>query len=327
MKHRSILITGGNGFVGRALCARMQADDWYVRRTVRSVEQATSRPSGVDTLQVESISTDTDWSDPLTGVDTVVHLAARVHVLHETAIDPLTAFRQVNVAGTERLALMAVDAGVRRFVFLSSVGVNGNVTHGRSFTEENEPNPHNPYALSKLEAEQVLRNIATESEMEVVIIRSPLVYGPNNPGNFLRLLRFVAKGFPLPLGAIENKRNMIYVGNLVDAMITCLEHPKATGETFMVSDGEDVSTPQLIRMIAAEMNRSSRLVPVPPALLKLIGKVTGKSAEVERLTSSLCVDSSKIRRMLNWQPPFTMEEGIKETVKWFSAERSGKRRG
>lgn len=315
-----LLVTGSSGFVGRKLCARMLADGWQVRGTVRSVEQATDLPSKVEVVQIESLAPDTDWSKTLTSMDVVVHLAARAHVMQETNADPLSAFRQVNVAGTERLAKMAADAGVRRFVFLSSIGVNGNVTHGRPFTEEDEPNPYSLYALSKLEAEQCLSRIASESKMEVVIIRSPLVYGPNNPGNFLRLLCLVAKGLPLPLGGLHNQRSMIYVGNLVDAIITCVDHPKAAGETFLVSDGEDISTSELIRKIAKAMGKKPMLLSLPPALLNMMGKIFGKSAELERLTGSLCVESLKIRKVLDWNPSFTMSEGIRQTVKWFMKE-------
>lgn len=317
---KRVLVTGAAGFVGRALCKRMVDNGWKVHGTTRSSGQAAAIPVGVDSIEIRSISETTDWSKALDNIDTVVHLAARVHVMKDNVSDPLAAFREVNVGGADCLARAAAVAGVRRFIYVSSVKVCG---EGKPlpYTEQDAPAPQDHYGVSKWEAEQALSKVAAETGIEVVIIRPPLVYGPYVKANFIRMLKLVRIVLPLPLGAIKNKRSMIYVGNLVDAIVTCLEHPNAAGETFLVSDGEDVSTQKLIRMIASEMNKSSRLVPVPPALLKLIGKVAGKTAEVERLTSSLCVDSSKIRRMLDWKPPFTMEEGIKETVEWFSAER------
>lgn len=266
----------------------------------------------------------------------VVHLAARVHVMHDTVTEPLAEFRKVNVIGTERLAKKAATEGVRRFVFVSSIKVNGEKTsflnhHAqqissnplsmrenlRSFLEDDAPNPQDPYAVSKWEAEQILRQIAQETGMEVVIIRPPLVYGPRVGANFLKLLKLIKKGMPLPFGLIDNQRSLIYVGNLVDAIITSLEHPAAAGQTYLVSDGEDVSTPELIRRIATSLGRPARLLPIPPALLRFAGHLTGKSAQVERLLDSLVIDSSKIRRELGWVPPFTMEQGLAETAQRF----------
>lgn len=314
---KNVLITGANGFVGRALCENILDKGWQIRGTVRLEKNLTVLPPGVEIVQIQLIGPDTDWSNALTGIDTVVHLAARVHVMRETDADPQAAFRSVNVAGTKRLALMAAKAGVRRFVFLSSVGVNGNVTYERPFSEEDVPDPHNAYALSKLEAEQALKEIASETGMEVVIIRSPLVYGPSNPGNFLRLLNLVDKGVPLPLALLNNRRSLIYLGNLVDAIVTCINHPKAVGQTFLVSDGDDVSTPELIRRVADVLGKPARLLPFPPALMRLAGKLTGKSDAVDRLLGSLTIDSSKIRQELGWNPPYTMEQGLKETGEWF----------
>jgi nucleoside-diphosphate-sugar epimerase len=312
-----ILITGVNGFVGRSLCENMLDRSWRVCGSVRSAKDAAALPTGVEAVEIQSIGPDTNWSNALIGMDTVVHLAARVHVMRETDADPLAAFRHVNVAGTERLALMAAEAGVRRFVFLSSVGVNGNVTHDRPFKEEDEPHPQNHYALSKLEAEQALKEIASETGMELVIIRSPLVYGRGNPGNFLRLLNLVDKGLPLPLASVSNSRSLIYLGNLVDAIVTCINHPKAAGQTYLVSDGEDASTPELIREVAYALDKPARLLPFPASLMRLAGRLTGKSEAVDRLLGSLVVDSSKIRRELGWKPPYTMEEGLRETGEWF----------
>lgn len=319
-----ILITGINGFIGGTLCTKMLGKERQVHGTLRSLKKTTVLPDEVDVVQIESISPDTNWSTALNGVDTVVHLAARVHVMKEPDPDPIVAFRLINVAGTEHLAKMSAKAGVRRFVFLSSVGVNGDSTGNRPFTEEDDPNPHNYYSLSKSEAEKILKEIAAESGMEVVIIRAPLVYGPSNPGNFLRLLNLVGKGLPLPLASVNNRRSLIYLGNLVDAIITCVEHPKAAGQTYIVSDGEDVSTPELIRRVAEALGKPARLFPFPPSLMRFAGKFIGKSEAVERLLGSLVVDSSKITRELGWTPPYTMKQGLKETGEWFKRQVKGK---
>ena len=308
------LVTGANGFVGRALCNSLTASRLPVRAAVRSSGQISGLLESVVAEPIDNVGPDTDWSRALKGVRIVIHLAARVHVMQDTVEDSLAAFREVNLKGTEHLARSAADRGVRRFIYMSSIKVCG---EGKPvpYTERDAPVPQDPYGVSKWEAEQVLSKVAADTGLEVVIIRPPLVYGPHVKANFLRMLKLVGSGFPLPLGAINNRRSMVYVGNLIDAIMACVENPNAlSGRHFWLVMDVDVSTPQLIRMIAAEMNKSSRLVPVPPALLKLIGKLTGKTAEVERLTGTLCVDSSKFRRMLNWQPPFTMEEGIKETV-------------
>ncbi|HLC14864.1 MAG TPA: SDR family oxidoreductase [Thermodesulfovibrionia bacterium] len=312
----TILITGINGFVGLALCAKMQEENRLVRGTVRSGKHTSILPVGVKLVQVESIGPDTNWSDALDGVNMTVHLAARVHVMKDTSVDPLSAFREVNVAGAEHLARMASQAGVRRFIYVSSVKVNGEGSKV-AYSEDDEPLPVDPYGISKWEAEMVLHKVAAKTGMEVVILRPPLVYGPSVKANFLRLLKLTKMGIPLPLASLKNQRSMIYVGNLVDAIMTCLEHPKAVGETFMVSDSEDVSTSDLIRMIAKAMGKKARLIPFPLPLLKAVGQLFGKSPEIERLTGSLCIDSSKIREVLGWKPPYTMEESIRETVKWY----------
>ncbi|OHB71542.1 MAG: NAD-dependent dehydratase [Planctomycetes bacterium RBG_16_43_13] len=312
----SVLITGANGFVGRVLCEKMVTDGWQVRGTVRSAKQVASVPIGVQAVKIESIAADTDWSDALAGVDAVVHLAARVHVMNDTASDPLSAFRQINVAGTERLARMAATHGVKRFVYISSVKVNGERCE-KPFTEHNIPAPQDPYGVSKWEAEQVLHKVDKDIGLEVVILRPPLVYGPGVKANFLSLLKLVDRAIPLPLSSITNLRSFIYVGNLVDAIITCISHPKAAGQTYLVSDGEDVSTPELIRRVAVALGRPGRLFPFPPSLMRFAGKLFGKSDAVERLVSSLTIDSSKIQRELEWKPPYTMEQGLRETTVWY----------
>jgi nucleoside-diphosphate-sugar epimerase len=315
--NRVLLITGASGFVGQALCTRLKSDGWKVRGTVRSAKKTGILPVGIDSVNVGSISHDTDWSKALIGVDTVVHLAARAHIVKETAVAPQVEFLRINTAGTELLAQKAAAAGVRRFVFLSSIGVNGTVTYAQAFSEKDDPHPDTPYAVSKLEAEQILGNIASKSRMEVVIIRSPLVYGPGNPGNFLRLLKVVGKGWPLPFAAVYNRRSLIYLGNLIDVIIKCIIHPRAAGQIYLVSDGEDVSSPELIRRIATALGRSARLAPFPLFLMRFAGKLIGKSSSLDRLLGSLSVDSSKIRRELGWTPPYTMAQGLQETADWY----------
>lgn len=310
------LITGSNGFVGRTLCEKMLAKGWQVRGTVRSAKDAPSLPTGVEANPIQSIGPDTDWSTALAGVDVVVHLAARVHVMNDSAADPLSEFRLVNVTGTERLARMAAANGIKRFVYISSIKVNGEVCE-KPFTERDIPAPVEPYGVSKWEAEQVLHKVAEETGLEVVIIRPPLVYGPGVKANFLSLFKIVDRGVPLPLASIDNRRSFIYLGNLVDAIITCISHPEASGQTYLISDGADVSTPELIRRVGAALGRPARLFPLPPALMRFAGKLIGKSAAVERLLGSLTLDSSKIGRELAWKPPYTMQEGLRETAEWF----------
>ena len=271
-----------------------------------------------DSVVVGEITGDTDWSAGLAGVDVVFHLAARAHVMRETAADPLAAFRKTNVTGTDLLARNAAAAGVRRLVYVSSIGVNGLLTReGKKFSEMDIPHPHNAYALSKWEAEQCLSRIAEETGLEVVIVRPPLVYGPDAPGNFAQMLNVVAKRIPLPFASIHNRRSLVYVGNLADALITCATHPAAAGQTYLVCDGEDISTPDLLRQLASGMGVPSHLFPCPPALLRLVGKLTGKSQQLERLLGSLQVDGDKIRRDLNWMPPYSLRQGLQATAEWY----------
>jgi len=357
MGNVNILITGANGFIGRALCNKLIADGYHVRGSVRGAAQMTALPSGVEGAMVGDIGPETDWSEALDGIEGIVHLAARVHVMRESSADPLAAFREVNVEGTKRLARQAAEAGVKRLVYISSVKVNGERTGKREdggrkretgrkrderptsniepptsnekqkkqksearglgsvpkevFSENDVPEPRDPYAVSKLEAEHVLNDIGKKRGLEIVILRPPLVYGPGVRANFLRLVKLVRLGVPLPFGCVKNRRSLIYVGNLVDAIVACVTNPNAVGETYLVSDGENISTPELIRRIAYSFRKPARLFSVPVGLLKAMGKITGRSAEVERVVGSLCVDSGKIRRELGWKPPFTMEEGLK----------------
>lgn len=313
----TVLLTGATGFVGRFLCQRLLTGGRRVLGTLLPSEQPAILVSGVEPAVVEPLSSGTDWHGALEGVDTVIHLAARVHVMDDPAADPLGEFRKVNTEGTTKLARDAAKAGVKRLVFISSVKVNGE-ENNLPYSEESPANPADPYGISKWEAEIVLRQIESETGLEVVIVRPPLVYGPGVKANFFRMIQTVQRGIPLPLASITNRRSLIYVGTLVDALATCAAHPAAAGKTYLVSDGEDVSTPELIRRTAAALNIPARLFPVPLSLMRLAGTVTGKSAAVDRLTGSLTVDSSKIRQELGWTPPFTMEEGLAATAAWYT---------
>lgn len=316
-KLKNILVTGATGFVGSALIKRLMRENARLIATALTGEDVGHLHSKVERVTVEPLSESSDYTTALQDVDIAIHLAARVHIMKEAATNPLQEFFKVNLHGTERLARQAAKAGVKRFIFMSTIGVNGDNSGDNPYTESDQPYPHNPYSVSKHEAELVLQRISQETGIEVVIMRAPLVYGPGNPGNFLSLLRIVSKGIPFPLASVTNRRSLIYVGNLVDAMAICATHPAAAGQTYLVSDGEDVSTPELIRLTAKALGISARLFPLPLTLMRLAGKLTGKNGAVNRLTGSLTVDSSKIRRELGWVPPFTMDEGLRITAEWF----------
>jgi UDP-glucose 4-epimerase len=255
----------------------------------------------------------TTWRSALGNCDAVVHLAARVHVMHDTAADPLTLYQATNTDATLNLARQAARAGVKRFVFVSSIKVNGEGCD-EPYRETDAPAPEDAYAISKWEAEQGLWRIAQETRLEVVVLRPPLVYGPGVKANFRRLLDTVARGWPLPLGAIDNRRSLLYLGNFVDAIRVCVEHPAAAGQTFLIDDGQPVSTPELVRAVARAMGRPARLLPVPAGMLEFAGALLGKRAAVARLTGSLWVDSSLIRARLGWAPPYSRADGLAATV-------------
>jgi nucleoside-diphosphate-sugar epimerase len=308
---RGILVTGASGFVGQALCAALTAQQYDVIATVRS----NIHINGCKSLPVGHIDGQTDWSFALTDVNVVVQLAARVHVMNDTSVDPLAEFRKVNVEGTLNLARQASKAGVKRFIFVSSVKVNGEHTEaGKPFNENSDPAPQDAYGISKLEAEQGLLNIAQETGMEVVIIRPPLVYGAGVKANFASMMRAVRRGIPLPLGAIHNKRSFVYVGNLVSIIICCIDHPAAANQVFMVSDGNDLSTTQLLRSCAEALGVKARLLPVPQKMLELGAALIGKRDVAQRLCGNLQVDISKARTMLGWSPPFSVADGLKATA-------------
>lgn len=306
-KKSCVLLTGATGFIGQAIQKHILRNAQY------DLTVSSRRPGditlGINTVVVPDISVKTDWAVALQGIDLIIHAAARAHVLKDETEDPLAEYRKVNVDGTVNLAKQAAIAGVKRFVFLSSIGVNGNINTS-PFTADDEVKPAEPYALSKWEAEQGLKKIAEETELEIVIIRPPLVYGANAPGNFESLVRWVDKGIPLPLGAINNKRSLVGLDNLVDLIMTCLEHPAATNQVFLAGDGEDLSTSDLLRAVAQAMEKPARLLPVPANLLLLGASLLGKKAMAQRLLGSLQVDITKTRELLGWCPPFTVEQGL-----------------
>ena len=312
-----VLVTGANGFIGSALCVALQAAGIGVRRALRE-----ALPGVPDVFPIGEIGPGTDWSAALAGIPCVVHLAARTHVLQETAADPLAEYRRVNVEGTRRLAQQAARAGVRRLVFLSSIKVNGE-SAGRPITEDDPPHPEDAYGISKWEAEQALHRVSAETGLEVVILRPPLVYGPGVKGNFRRLLDVVARGWPLPLASIRNRRSLIYVGNLADAIVAAIATPQAAGKTWLASDGEDVSTPDLVREIGRALGKDAWLFPCPVGLLKAAAALAGKGPEAARLAASLQLDCSRIRRELLWRTPYSLSEGLQETARWYHTAEPG----
>jgi nucleoside-diphosphate-sugar epimerase len=312
-----ILVTGATGFVGHFLCGCLLAQNSRVRGTLLTSENPALLVDGVEPVTIEPLGIDTQWSHALADVDTIIHLAARVHIIEDKASDPLTEFRRVNVDGTAQLAREAAKLGVRRFIFISSIKVNGEES-ATAYTPDSPPNPSDPYGISKWEAEQALRKIEAETGMEVVVIRPTLVYGPGVKANFLNMLKIISRGIPLPLDSVTNKRSLIYAGNLVDALATCATHQEAAGKTYLVSDGVDVSTPELARRIGKALGVPARLFPVPISLLTVVASLVGKSYPLEQLTGSLRVNSSMITKTLGWRPPFTMEEGLRETAIWFN---------
>jgi len=308
-----LLVTGGSGFVGRALCTELLARRFDIRAAQRTLNLPID---GNDAIVISAIDEKTDWTNALRGIDVVIHLAARVHVMHDHSSDPLEDFRKVNVAGSDNLAREAARAGVKRLVYVSSIKVNGEATIGEDvFSEKSPPNPQDPYGVSKCEAEQALHRVAVETGLDVVIVRPPLVYGAGVKGNFAQMINVLRKGIPLPLASVDNMRSLVYVGNLVDALILCATHPAAAGKTYLVSDGENISTPELLRQLGDAMDCPARLCSCPAVLLKLAGRLTGRAEQIERLLGSLQVDSGKIRRELGWMPPYTLIQGLKATAK------------
>lgn len=306
-----VLVTGANGFVGTAMCARLSSGGVDIVAAMR--RDAVNAPHSPSRVVIGDLHNTTIWDAALRGVSDVVHLAGRVHIMDDEAAKALEQFRTANVDATITFARCAAAAGVKRFVFVSSVKIHGE-QRDIPYSESDAAAPQDPYSQSKWEAEEALRALERETGMAVVIVRPPLVYGPGVRANFLKLMEAIRKGFPLPVGGIRNLRSLIFVGNLVDALAACLTHPSAAGRTFLVSDGEDLSTGELIRRLGNAMGVRTRLVPVPQALLRAAGRLTGRTRDVDRLIGSLTVDSGAIRQQLSWMPPFSVDDGLAATA-------------
>ena len=309
-----LLLTGATGFVGSRLLQSL------IKSELNKIVVTTRRnlpdlPIQCVCFLNEGLSGTANWTAALSGVDIVVHLASRVHVMEDKGLNPLAAFRSVNVAGTVKLARQAAAAGVKRFLFLSSVKVNGEATKpGRPFREDDKPAPLDPYGISKMEAEQALRELSSETGMEAVLIRPPLVYGPSVKANFAKLIGIVESGWPLPLGAVHNQRSLVALDNLVDFIVTCITHPQAANQTFLVSDGQDLSTTDLVRGMAQATGVPARLLPVPVWALQAGATLLGRGDALQRLCGNLQIDISKARDLLRWAPPLSVEEGLRRAM-------------
>jgi len=306
----NVLVTGAGGFVGKQLCKKLTADGVNVTGMARSPVDGL----GNIKLIVKELNSDADLTTVLTGIDAVIHLAGRAHVMKETTGNPYQAYADINIGVTKRLAESAVKQGVKRFVFLSSVKVNGERTTTTPFTENDQPEPESDYGKTKYKAEKDLIQISEKTEMEVVIIRPPLVYGQGVKANFKSLIELCQSNMPLPLGAIHNKRSFIYIENLISFIIKCIDHPKAANQTFLISDDSDISTTQLIRYIKLASNKKTLLIPVPVTLLKGIFDIVGKASLSDRMCGDLQVDVNKAKTLLDWKPPYTVQHGIATTI-------------
>ena len=311
---KKILVTGASGFIGKSICKTLSKSDISVIGLVRSFNSSLKNVD-IEYQSVGDINYKTEWKDILAGKDCIIHCAAKAHILKKSKVHTLKSFLSINSESTKNLAEQAAEVGVRRLIFLSSIGVNGLNSHNRNpFLHYDKPNPTEDYAISKHEAEKLLIEISKKTSLEIVIIRLPLVYGPSAPGNLKRLIKLVRSGLPLPFGQIKNKRSLIGVENLIDLIIKCIDHPKASGKTFLASDGEDLSTPELIKLIASSMEKKANLFPFPISILKFFASVFGRREEINRLVGSLRIDNSYTKEILNWTPPVSVEEGIRRMV-------------
>lgn len=316
MMSQSVFLTGASGFVGRAVLGRLIADGVSVVAALRGNYELAD-PT-IPIVRFDNMDGQHDWSEALVGRDVVIHCAARVHVMNDTETDPLAAFRKVNVEGTLALARQAQAAGAKRFIFISSIKVNGEGTPvGQPYTADDVPAPVDPYGVSKMEAENGLLELAKTSSMEVVIIRPVLVYGPGVKANFLAMMRWLDKGVPLPFGLIDNRRSLVALDNLVDLVMTCMHHPAAAGQIFLVSDGEDLSTTQLLRRMARALSKPARLIPIPAWVLKAGAAMLGKRSLSQRLCGSLQVDISKTRSLLGWAPPVSVDDALNSVARQY----------
>lgn len=314
MNDTKVLVTGASGFVGGAVVDRLMRERRFI--PVAAGRSATMLNGLCAVVPFDLL--DTQSALTLDGIKVVIHAAARVHVMNETASDALTEFRRANVDGTLKLARRAADAGVARFIFISTIKVNGESTAlGKPFKADDRPSPADPYGVSKHEAEEALKELGRETGMEVVIVRPPLVYGPGVKANFLSMLNWLNKGIPLPLGAINNLRSLVAIDNLVDLITICIDHPKAANQTFLVSDGDDLSTTLLLQRLATALGKKARLLPLPEGVLKLFASIVGKQAVAQRICGSLQVDISKNHDLLGWTPPVNMDEALRQTAGYY----------
>lgn len=319
------LVTGANGFIARNLMPTLLEKGWFIRASTRYLNYSTPISPAIEITNVGELCGNTDWQEALKDTDSVIHLAARAHILQDKSPNPEAEFLKVNTEGTANLVRHSIAAGVKHFIFISSIGAMATLSH-QPLTENSPCQPDTPYGRSKLQAEKALIELASPSNMTWTILHPTLVYGPGNPGNMERLIKLINRGLPLPFGSVKNRRSFIYVGNLIDAIATCLTHPKAKNYTFIISDGQDLSTPELIEKIAQYLKRPCNLVPVPPSLLKLAGYLGNtcqlllnrplplNSQTIDRLLGSLVVDTRHIQTDLTWQPPFTIDEGLFQTL-------------
>lgn len=311
-----VLVTGANGFVGSSLVPELSRHGYLVTELIRNKEHISS--TSVTTFYIQDLDGLVDLRTRLVDVDIVIHLAARVHVMKQKHTNSLNEYRRINVEFTMNLARQAAYLGVKRFIYLSSAKVNGEVNiKGTPFRADDIPNPQDPYGVSKLEAETCLMNLAKETGMEVVIIRPPLVYGPGVKANFLTMINFINKGIPLPFANVNNERSLVFIDNLVDLLIRVIDHPKAAGEVFLVSDDRDVSTTELLKLMSSALGKKAKLIPIPLFILKVIFNFVGKSNYSQRLLGSLSLDISKTKELLNWKPLISFEDGIDKTAKSF----------
>jgi len=318
----NVLVTGSNGFVGRCLCNSLVQTEWGVRGVVRRQEATEAVADSVEHVILSEMREASAWQGSVADVEAVVHLIGRAHVMEDTSSDPLAAYREVNVGITQALLEACRRAGVRRFVFMSSIKAVGE-GDAQPYDESSPCAPEDPYGVSKREAEELVLDAGKDGDMVTTVLRPPLVYGPGVKGNFLRLLGLARSGLPLPLGLVRNARSMVFVGNLTKAVETVLRTPEAASGMFHVADpGPALSTADLVRKLAQLMERPARLVPFPVSLMRLGGKLLGQGGEVERLARSLVVCTQKIQEELGWEPPYSVDEGLAETVAWYLHQRA-----
>jgi len=322
-KKETLLITGITGFVGKALAEHLINNSNY--NIIATTRRKIPLHKNIKQIVVGDLNTNIDWSNILTKVDHIIHLAGRAHIMQDTAKNPLNEFRKTNTESTLKLAKQAAKSGIKRFIFLSSIKVNGESTKPNKPFKHNHPsNPSDPYAQSKHEAEQELKKIANTSKMEIVIIRPPLIYGPQVKANFKKMIQWVQKGIPLPLGAINNKRSFVSLDNLTDLITLCLQHPKAANQTFLVSDNHDLSTTELLQRIAQALGKNTPLIPIPSNIITRVASLLGKKDLAQRLCGSLQVDIQHTKQTLNWHPPIKLNNALKKTVKhWKKKEKEG----